>query len=325
MWSRTSSGSAPPWYFAEPLRSHRGVRVSFSIDPSGRWTLGDILPDWSEPDVGRLLRRAAFDPATFGRCRLHNDNDGEVSSYLAARWLGRLLAANCPPAAVRDLLFANVHGELLVRPSARSTAAWLARRDADVSRELLSRDPGALIDEGDPDSLSPAQRAAVLTALIDHGLRPGGTWTLHIHERFRQFASADLSETVRHEWHRCREAPSGRALLLQVVWSGRLSSCIDLVRESISDARLDAIGRVFAIRAFVELADSRELADFTSDVVNVRGMLPAMALWEAAENLFPDHLSAEGLLQLVGPRARRRKSLVCPPRGKHGRQARETA
>lgn len=51
--------------------------------------LADILPDWAGDDRIRLLTRPIFDPATFGRARFHNDNDGTVRSFLAARWLYR--------------------------------------------------------------------------------------------------------------------------------------------------------------------------------------------------------------------------------------------
>jgi hypothetical protein len=49
--------------------------------------LAAILPDWSPEHHQRLLSRAVFDPATFGYVRLHNDNQGVVRSFLAARWL----------------------------------------------------------------------------------------------------------------------------------------------------------------------------------------------------------------------------------------------
>ena len=43
--------------------------------------LAAVLPDWSAGDRIRLLTRPVFDPATFGRVRLHNDNEGVVCAY----------------------------------------------------------------------------------------------------------------------------------------------------------------------------------------------------------------------------------------------------
>ncbi len=61
--------------------------------------LGDILPDWPAADRVRFFNLPVFDPATFGRVRLHNDNEGVVRAYLAARWLLRLHELNsiAPP------------------------------------------------------------------------------------------------------------------------------------------------------------------------------------------------------------------------------------
>jgi hypothetical protein len=57
--------------------------------------LAQVLPDWSSAERTRLLSRPVFDPATFGRVRLHNDNEAVVRSYLAARWLQRLRKKTC--------------------------------------------------------------------------------------------------------------------------------------------------------------------------------------------------------------------------------------
>ncbi|MHB1765536.1 MAG: hypothetical protein ACYCS1_08415 [Gammaproteobacteria bacterium] len=49
------------------------------------FALEDVLPDWSPEHRRRLLSRAAFDPATFGHVRLHNDNEGVVRAFLSAK------------------------------------------------------------------------------------------------------------------------------------------------------------------------------------------------------------------------------------------------
>ena len=57
----------------------------------------EVLPDCLPMTVPRLLTRPVFDPATFGRARLHNDNEGVVRGYLAARWFDRLSPGESVP------------------------------------------------------------------------------------------------------------------------------------------------------------------------------------------------------------------------------------
>jgi hypothetical protein len=80
--------------------------AALAWDHGSDFDLAEILPDWSSEDRQRLLTRAVFDPGTFGRIRLHNDNEGTVRSYLAARWLARR-KGNASARDVLALLFAN--------------------------------------------------------------------------------------------------------------------------------------------------------------------------------------------------------------------------
>ena len=70
----------------------------------------EVLPDWPAHDRARLLTRPVFEPATFGRARLHNDNEGVVRGYLAARWYDRLRQANLSRRTLYDLIFATPMG-----------------------------------------------------------------------------------------------------------------------------------------------------------------------------------------------------------------------
>ena len=112
--------------------------------------IADVLLDWSASDLLRLLSRPVFDPATFGRARLHNDNEGVVRAFLAASWLRRLRANNLSRERLAELLFANTYDVPLIIPSVQETAAWLAIWDPDVAREVVDREPHLLLTAGDP-------------------------------------------------------------------------------------------------------------------------------------------------------------------------------
>src|SRR5204863_1904917 len=128
--------------------------------------IADVLPDWSSQDREQLLTRAVFDPATFGRARIHNDNQGVVRSYLVARWLHRLRKSNLSQQGLLDLLFAETYGIAVIKPSMQETAAWLSLWDATVAREVARREPFLLLTAGDPATLSGQTRENLLTQVV---------------------------------------------------------------------------------------------------------------------------------------------------------------
>lgn len=121
----------------------------------------EILSDWTPQERRSLLRRALFDPATYGRVRFHHRS---VQEYLAARRLRRLREAEMSAGELRRLLFADCYGVAVVIPTMRAIAAWLALWDDDVRRELMAREPETLLSMGDPEALPIAARAQLLRA-----------------------------------------------------------------------------------------------------------------------------------------------------------------
>jgi hypothetical protein len=129
--------------------------------------LTQVLPDWSPEDRARLLTRPVFDPATFGRVRLHNDNEGVVRGYLAAQWLNRLRGKNLSHSNLFEVLFATTYEIEVIKPSMQETAAWLAIWNEEVAREVIRRDPSLLLTAGDPASLGTNVREVALTIVIE--------------------------------------------------------------------------------------------------------------------------------------------------------------
>jgi len=133
-----------------------------------------LLPGWTEAQRQSLLRRALFDPATYGRLRFHHRS---VQEYLAACRLRRLRDKGMPRHELFRLLFAEVHGVDVVRPSMRAIAAWLALWNPDVLGELLRREPEVLLLFGDPSALELEARARLLwTFVAEYATEDGAAW-----------------------------------------------------------------------------------------------------------------------------------------------------
>ena len=153
-----------------------------------------FLPDWTERERQALLRRALFDPATYGRVRFHHRS---VQEYLAAARLLALRDFGMSTKALFRLLFAERYGVEVVVPSMRPIAAWLAIRVDAVRKELTRREPETLLSFGDPESLDLVARSDILRAFVaeyDHGDWRG----LHIAiDDIRRLAHPDLAQVIR--------------------------------------------------------------------------------------------------------------------------------
>jgi hypothetical protein len=260
--------------------------------------LAEILPDWSGVDRGRLISRAVFDPASAGFVRLHNDNQGGVRSFLAARWLIRLRKANCPKSAISDLLFATTYGVELVKPSMRQTAAWLSLWDTDVARDIVARDPLLLMDAADPASLPLPTREAVLARVC--ALRVGDDdMDMLDRDSLKRFSSPDLASCVRSQWDIHSDSAPARELLLRMIWLGELDACADLAVGASFGIHSDRYTQVFSGRALMATADVSEKRSYAEYIRDHAASVLTVLVWDAIDSLFPTTLSVADLLLIL--------------------------
>jgi hypothetical protein len=271
------------------------VHLSDEIPPLD---LGDVLPDWSEEDRTRLLSRAVFDPATFGRARLHNDNEGVVSGYLAARWIKRLRGANLSQQAAFDLLFADTCGLALIKPSMQETAAWLAITDDAVAREVFRRDPFLLLSAGDPASLPSELRRAVLVHLTEAIVRGAETPILD-QDNVMRFARPDIAGTVRDLWDRHNAHAEARRFLLRFIWLGELKACADIAISAAFTEYGDGRTALFAGRALLAVSDDGVKRRYVAYLMSRLATERNAVIWNAVDDLFPTQLSIADFLAIL--------------------------
>jgi hypothetical protein len=267
--------------------------------PTGREAdIGAILPEWGEGQRRQLLGRAVFDAATYGRVRLHNDAQGVMRSYLAARWLRQRLRGNCPRSAVYELLFAETYGHKLVRPSMHQTAAWLSIWDADIAREVLERHPRLLLDTGDPSSLSPLTRQQVLSGVVEDLIATGSRFSGYSRDGLRRIAQPDMAGVVRRLWDQHKQHEEVRHLLLIVIELGPLKKCVDIACEGAWQEFPDRHTKIYAGRAVLATADAALLDRYAAMLkANVKD-LPGVLIWDALRELFPGRVSVDELLSI---------------------------
>jgi hypothetical protein len=120
-----------------------------------------ILSDWQPNEVKTLLERPLFGFASYGRVRFHHRS---VMEFLAAERLTSFREQKVPIKSIKRLIFAETKGKIIVRPSKRPVAAWLALNIPSIFESLRDNEPEVLLNEGDPEALSLAQRKEILRA-----------------------------------------------------------------------------------------------------------------------------------------------------------------
>jgi|GEM_PF-1151910 len=254
--------------------------------------LNRLLGNLSAQETAELLSRAVFIPVTDGVARLAQDNKGAVRGMLTAQWLKELIAANCPRAVIRNLMFASIYGEDVVIPSMEEAAAWLAIEDADTGHEIVRRDPAILIQRGDPGSLPPAVAQAALRQLVAK-LAGGDRDGVSDFDQVRRLVRPEFAPIIQGHWDAHQAAASVRTLLLKCIHQGRLASLVDIAFQAATRFHDDSLTTVFGGRAVLELGPAELVQRYVDHVRKSFLALPPIMVWEVAELHYPGLLSAE--------------------------------
>ena len=267
-------------------------------DPSGDSILdaAEVLPDWTEEQRQALLRRALFDPATYGRVRFHH---GSVQEFLAARRLRELRKKGMSVAALQRLIFSEIYGVKVVIPSMRAIAAWLALWDDDVRAGLIEREPEVLLSLGDPGSLPLGSRVRLIRAFVsDYG--DGGWRGLKVPiNEVRRLSHPDLGPVIRECWGEGPRNEDVRALLIDMIWQGRVDNCADLVLPVARNPEVASYERIVAVRALKACGRNSDLRTLADEMLADRKSWPDRIVHGVAEDLFPEIISVDELIMLM--------------------------
>jgi len=282
---------------AETVRVPNSGSAQSSVEHA--MALEPLLAEWPTRDIGVLLSRPVFDPATLGRVRLHNDNSGTVRSYLAARWLDDRLTDNCPPQAVHDLLFADPYGRAVVRPGMAEAAAWLALRRPEIAEAYLARDPVALLTHGDPAELLPSIRLRLVERALEAVREPDHALPWFTQGYLRRVADRSLEPLVEGWWQRYGEETDPRHLILQIIEMARLTTGLEIAQDAAFDATLDDRSQILGARALLALGSDQDTEAYVRHVQTGARTLPRSVVISALAVLFPAHLGVNDFFDLI--------------------------
>lgn len=262
----------------------RPDREDSALDPA------QILTRWTEAEWRALLRRPLFDPAGYGRVRFHHLS---IQDYLAAWCLRRLREKGMSPTE----LFRRLFGQGAVFPAARAMAAWIALWDRPMRDELVWREPEILLSHGDPESLDPVVRAAIVRSFVKkYGQgRPRG---LKIHQSHR-LAHPDLAPAIRECWGNGPANEEVREFLIALIELGPVKDCAALADTAARNKDWDPYHRASGIRALIACDRKDLVRKIADEILQSPGDWPDKVAIDIAPDLFPEFIATDGLMALA--------------------------
>lgn len=254
-----------------------------------------ILSDWKPDERKALLERPLFTFASYGRVRFHHRS---VTEFLAAQRLLELRRRGMALSALRRLLCAETRGRVIVRPSMRPVASWLALTERGIFELLRDHEPAVLLDEGDPESLTHEQRVQTLRAYVQRhgtgGWRGQSTSRIQIH----RFASSELGAEIRRLWENGIENPEVREILLDIMAEGRISECAVIAHDVAWNANAWGGERISALDALIAVEDPR-LGNIAQAIAAGGAPWHEDIVRNAVLRMFPRHLAVDQLCQIL--------------------------
>jgi len=174
--------------------------------------------------------------------------------------------------------------------------------------EVLRREPDVLLNFGDPESLSSAQRQRALRAYVERH-SAGGWRGLRVPSiQLHRFAASDLGPEVKRVWEGGIENPEIRELLLNLIGLGKMANCAEIAHSIANGGKSPEGERIEALDALIRLGDSR-LAAISTSLADDSSLWPSRLTRAALLRLFPVNLSVQLLCKTLA-RITEKKSSV---------------
>ena len=279
--------------FAMFMMKRRSIRIDGTADAM-TLDVGQILTDWPADDQNELISKSLFDPSGVGAVRFHHRSTQE---FLAAKRLDRLLKDGMPWAEFSALLFDEVGGEAVVKPSMAPVAAWLALWNPAVRKIVRQREPRLMLNQGLPSAMSIEIRAEMLRSYIKQ--YAGKDWCRAGvgHSDVRRISHPDLGPVVRELWDEGYTGHDSRELLLELVWIGPLSDCVDLVLNAVWDTDLPYHHRTYACWGVIVSGTNEQKRSVAEGIIN--GTIPECVMRSVIPELLPQTISIAEFMTIV--------------------------
>ena len=269
-------------------------------DTSGALVAEQCLPgDWPSAMGRAMLSRAVFDAASYGRIRFHHRR---IAEYLAASWLAQRMKEGCPYPVLEDLLFVHHENRMIIRPSLKPVAAWLATGNESWNRRLreqiLTSAPDLFLTLGDPQSLPVEYKKSLLQNLIT---RYRGRQRIFLDadaEAMSRMADPALSTLIIALLEETTTPIDIKILLLQIIRHGRLQGCLDVALNIVESTNEPELLKSYAVAAIRDIGDKEarhRLSKISKRFDRIENHLCALI----CEAIYPEAIGPQGLATLL--------------------------
>ncbi|MBB5441608.1 MULTISPECIES: hypothetical protein [unclassified Paraburkholderia] len=237
----------------------------------------EVLAEWRDVEVTRLLASALFDEATFARVKFHHRT---TRAYLAACWVDGELQAGVPLHRILELFVAKPFGEPVLIPSRRWALCWLAAINAKAREWVVGHFPEMLLFDGDPESWDTLSADAAFASYVqrrNEGYRPD--WYNDAAEFMR--VGKRLSRGLVTSYLSDAELPTTvKVSLLPIVVHARLTECATAVFNLFSDSNASSREQLLALDALAAIATPEQRMAIKTKLLSA--LFPSNALIAAA-------------------------------------------
>ncbi|MDA3489161.1 hypothetical protein [Acinetobacter sp. AOR31_HL] len=243
-----------------------------------------ILPDWNSEEISRLLESGIFNDIIYGAVRFrHRD----IREFLAAQWFSKQLNGD-NRLAVEALFFKEQFGEKIITPSLRPILPWLIILDEKICQKVIKFQPELAFESGDPSQLSLSVRKQFFSEYInrisynldDRSMRNNGL--------ISKIVSSDFEEEVLFLIEKYFNNKDVIFFLAEIVWHGKFSKCIPLLKPIALDQSRDMYSRRISIRAIMSCANTIEKIELWTELNKNEEILNRQLIAELVEGIEPD-------------------------------------
>ncbi|UXM95756.1 hypothetical protein N5853_03775 [Bartonella sp. HY329] len=212
-----------------------------------------ILTDWPAEEQETLLGRAIFDEAHYGCVRFHHRS---IREYLTGQWVLQLLHKGNSRRQVENLFFANQYGIDVIKPFMRPILAWVILFDDKILSKAKSIDPYIVLETECPELLPLQTREQILKTICQEIEAIGYAPSYIDLDTLIRFARKDLCDLILELFKQYPTSNSINALLLRMVYAGRLDEALTRVEKFAYDCEASIKLRNIAFQAIIEIGDS---------------------------------------------------------------------